>query len=460
MNKFGQIALSVQTAKAIHELGFSQPTPIQQQAIPLLMQASDLIGQAQTGTGKTLAFIVPILESVDPALAVVQALVLAPTRELAVQVAKEARQLAKHSHVKVLEVYGGAGIEPQINQLNKGVQVVVGTPGRVIDLYKRGALKLDCVKIAILDEADRMLDMGFIDDVDFILSKVQKERQTALFSATMPKPVMDLANKYMTSPEFIKVSEDKLTVEKIKQYYFGLDARDKINALCTILKTRGATQTVVFCRTKRGADNLEMFLRDRGFKALSLHGNLTQARRDRVMQQFRDGTIEVLVATDLAARGLDVENVSHVINYNLPEEPMQYVHRIGRTGRAGREGEAVSFATNLEEIRFLKTVAQHTNSEIEELKIEIQRTWKRGLLKDDFKNDKGRYRRGAERDNRGGRGGGPKRRFSKGGRGRSPSRHGGRFEGSGGQRQGSDRGGRPRRRFGGGFSMRNNPRRF
>ncbi len=457
LESFEELRVSRNILSAVKEMGFTVPTPIQQQAIPLLMQGDDIIGQAQTGTGKTAAFAIPILESIDESPSV-QALVLVPTRELAVQVAEEMRTLGKHSHgAKVLEVYGGVDIERQVMHLNHGVNIVIGTPGRLIDLIKRGSIKLSGVRIAVLDEADRMLDMGFIDDVEFILSHLPKERQTALFSATMPKPIIDLSHKFMVSPEFIKVSEDKLTVEGITQYYMGLDPRDRIDALCTLFKARAATLSIVFCRTKRGADNLETILRDRGFKALSLHGNLSQAQRDKVMQKFRAGEIDILVATDLAARGLDVEAVSHIINYNLPEESAQYVHRIGRTGRAGKSGEAISFATNLAEIRTMQQFASETNSSIQELKLEIIRGWKRGLMPPG-QGERDRYRRGFHP--------------GEGRPGRGPPRRGG-----GGQRpMGRPRARRPsgppseHAREGGdvhkpgrksmGFTMPNNPRRF
>ncbi len=456
MESFEELRVSRNILSAVKEMGFTKPTPIQEQAVPLLMQGSDIIGQAQTGTGKTAAFAIPILEAIDGNSRSVQALVLVPTRELAVQVAEETRALGKHARATVLEVYGGVDIERQVMHLNRGVHVVVGTPGRLIDLIKRNSINLSSVRIAVLDEADRMLDMGFIEDVEFILSHLPKERQTALFSATMPKPIVDLSHKFMVSPEFIKVSEDKMTVEEITQYYIGLDPRDRLDALCTLFKARAAKLSIVFCRTKRGADNLETILRDRGFKALSLHGNLSQAQRDKVMQKFRAGEIDVLVATDLAARGLDVEDVSHIINYNLPEESAQYVHRIGRTARAGKSGEAISFATNLDEIRAIQQFAAETNSSIQELKLEIIRGWKRGLLPPG-QADRDRYRRGFHpgegRPGRGPprRGGGqrpmgrPRARRPSG----PPSEH---------AREGGDVHKPGRRSMG--FTMPNNPRRF
>ncbi len=442
-------------------MGFTIPTPIQAQAIPLLMQGSDIIGQAQTGTGKTAAFSIPILEALNEQEHSVQALVLVPTRELAVQVAVEMRAIGKHSHAKILEVYGGVDLERQIMRLRDGAQVVIGTPGRLIDLINRNAIKLRSVHLVVLDEADRMLDMGFIEDVEFILSNLPKERQTALFSATMPKAISDLSHKFMVAPETVKVSEDELAAKGVEQFYMSLDPHDRLDALCTLLKNRATNLSIVFCRTKRGADNLELILRDRGFKALSLHGNLSQAQRDRVMQKFRSGEIQVLVATDLAARGIDIDDISHVVNYNLPNEAMQYVHRIGRTGRAGRVGESVSFATNLEEIRMVQQFAAEANSTISELKMEIVRGWQRGLLKPEH-NERDRYRTGYQSggDRRGGsgprRGGGPRR--SSGPRRSRPY-------GERPQTQGSDKPAgegnvnRPgRRRMG--FVMPNNPRRF
>ncbi|MFA6048739.1 MAG: DEAD/DEAH box helicase [Candidatus Micrarchaeia archaeon] len=478
MESFEELRISPRILSAVKEMGFEKPTPIQEQTIPLLMQGSDIIGQAQTGTGKTAAFGIPILEAIDIHLPAVQALVLVPTRELAVQVANELRALGKHSQASILEVYGGTDIQRQIMHLRQGAQIVIGTPGRLIDLFKRGSIDVNSVHTVVLDEADRMLDMGFIEDMEFILSQLPQERQTALFSATMPKPIVNLADKFMLSPEFVKVSEDTLTVEGIAQFFMSLDPRDRLDALCTILKTRAAKLSIVFCRTKRGADNLELILRDRGFKALSLHGNLSQAQRDKVMQKFRAGEIDVLVATDLAARGLDIDDVSHIVNYNLPEDSMQYVHRIGRTGRAGRQGEAISFGTNLEEIRMIEQFAVDSNSQINELKMEIMRGWKRGLMQQERGED--RYRRGYRPDGqggsggRGGRGGGGRGGFGGGSRPRSGGSRGG------GPRRGTGGGGRahtertgehhaPRSEGGavhkpgrksGGFVMPNNPRRF
>ncbi|HEV8289840.1 MAG TPA: DEAD/DEAH box helicase [Candidatus Norongarragalinales archaeon] len=370
---FDQLKLDERLLRAIHEMGFTTPTPIQAKAIPLALQGSDIIGQAQTGTGKTAAFGLPILQSIDHQKPVVQSLILAPTRELAIQVAEELKQLSKHVHTRIITLYGGQEIQKQLGPLHAGVQIVVGTPGRVLDHLERRSLNLSSVKVVVLDEADRMLDMGFIDDVNRILEKTPREKQTMLFSATMPAPIRRLAEKFMVTPELVKVSEDKLTVTGITQYYMGVDPRDKIDVLQAILKTRAKTQTIAFCRTKHGADRVAEILQRKGFNTLALHGNLTQNARDKVMAKFREGQIQVLVATDLAARGLDVDDVTHVINYDLPEDGNVYLHRIGRTGRAGKAGESITFCGNLLDIRSVKLWAQIAGSTIDAIDIPFEK---------------------------------------------------------------------------------------
>ncbi|MGC8851100.1 MAG: DEAD/DEAH box helicase [Candidatus Micrarchaeia archaeon] len=374
MTNFQELGASQPITKALQELGITEPTDIQAKAIPLALKKQDLIGQAKTGTGKTLAFGIPVLENIAPEQLAVQALILVPTRELALQVAKSIQAAAKYCDARVLAVYGGEDIEKQIRELSKGVHVVVGTPGRILDHLERGTINFSRVNTVVLDEADRMLDMGFIDDIKAILARTPKEKQTMLFSATLPGPILEIAEKYMKQPVEVRVSEDKLTVEEIKQYYLSVDAREKPDAVATILKhARKPLLAIVFCRTKLGADRIEQSLRARGFNATALHGNLTQARREQVMQMFRKGETEILVATDLAARGLDIPNISLVINYDLPEDRMTYVHRIGRTARAGRKGEAVTLVSNVAEIRELRMIARMANAEIQPLSMRVER---------------------------------------------------------------------------------------
>ncbi|MBI5226206.1 DEAD/DEAH box helicase [Candidatus Micrarchaeota archaeon] len=368
--RFEDLRLAPELMKAINDAGFEHPTPIQEHAIPLLLQGSDLIGQAQTGTGKTAAFALSILQSLVPERKI-QALILVPTRELALQVVAEFRELGKYCPHRVLAVYGGEDIQRQIGPLRDGVDIVVATPGRIMDHLERRTIKLDHVKMVVLDEADRMLDMGFIDDVKDILKHTPKNKQTALFSATMPSTIIDLARTNMVQPEVVKTSEDKTTAENIRQHYVAVDGKDKLAAICTILSERKPSLTIIFARTKRGADNLHFALRDKGFDNVCLHGDLTQSRRERSMDAFRSGHKAILVATDIAARGLDVDDIELVVNYNLPDEPEVYVHRIGRTARAGKKGDAISFITNVMEKRELMQMVTRSQSTIEELVLKI-----------------------------------------------------------------------------------------
>lgn len=370
---FSEMRLRHEILKALDEMGFVKPTPIQESSIPLLLQGSDLIGQARTGTGKTAAFCIPILQALvedNNSHKGVFALVLVPTRELAVQVCREFNKVGKHVQFSAIAVYGGVDLERQVHDL-RNAKIVVGTPGRIIDHLKRGTLDLSKLSIAVLDEADRMLDMGFIEDVEFILQKSRRERQMALFSATMPSEIIQLANKHMNSPEKIKESEDEFTVKEIKQYYLSIDPKDRLNAMALLFKHKTPAMTIVFCRTKLGADKLSHYLKLFGINALALHGNLTQARRERTLQDFRNGRIQVLVATDLAARGLDIQGVSHVINYNIPEDEKTYVHRIGRTGRMGKDGEAITLVTNLEEQKTIQKIASMNGANIEKMEMQI-----------------------------------------------------------------------------------------
>lgn len=352
---FGNLVLSKPVLSAIQEMGFEEPSPIQSQTIPLVLEGQDVIGQAQTGTGKTAAFGIPLAEKLVPGKREVQALVLTPTRELAIQVAEEVNRIARFKGLKTLPVYGGQAIERQIRALGYGVHIVIGTPGRVIDHLNRGTLKLDGLKVLVLDEADEMLNMGFIEDIEAILRYVPENRQTLLFSATMPDPIRRIAEKYMKDPVTVTVSKENLAVPTIEQVYYEVPAQGKLNGLCRVLDMENVNLAILFTRTKKGADELAEALQGRGYSAEVIHGDLSQAQRDRVMKKFREGQVELLVATDVAARGLDIENVSHVINYDIPQDSESYVHRIGRTGRAGRSGVAITFITP-REYKQLKTI--------------------------------------------------------------------------------------------------------
>jgi len=345
MVNFGNIKINKRVAQALTDMGFEEPTPIQQMAIPLLYEGKDVVGQAQTGTGKTAAFGIPIVEMIDNRNSDVQALIITPTRELAIQVAEEISKIGKFLRIRTLPIYGGQSIDRQIRSLKQGVQVVIGTPGRLLDHINRGTLRLDNVKVVVLDEADEMLDMGFIDDVEAILLAAPEQRQTMLFSATMPDEIKRLSKKYLREPEFVTVSKRNLTVPQIEQIVYETRETKKLENLCNILDSSSITLAIIFCRTKRGVDELVAGLQARGYQAAALHGDLSQNQRNYVMRQFRAGQIDYLVATDVAARGLDIENVSHVINYDIPQDPEFYVHRIGRTGRAGKSGVAITLIT-------------------------------------------------------------------------------------------------------------------
>ena len=333
-------------------MGYDAPTPIQALAIAPLLEGKDVIGQAQTGTGKTAAFGIPIIEKIDAADRTTQALVVCPTRELAVQTAGELIKLAKYRPgLNVLAVYGGQPIERQLRPLKMGVQIVVGTPGRVMDHLNRGTLSLDGVKIAVLDEADEMLDMGFREDIESILSKTPETRQTALFSATMPLPILNLSQKYLKEPEILRVENKQMTVEAIRQTYIPIRSFHKVELLSRLLVRDGVTRALVFMNTKLGVEEVVTKLQARGFAAAGLHGDMRQIERDAIMERFKNGMVGILVATDVAARGLDIDNVEAVFNYDLPLDVEYYVHRIGRTGRAGREGRAYTFVVGRETSR-------------------------------------------------------------------------------------------------------------
>lgn len=365
---FADLGLSEATLRAITELGYEEPTPIQARTIRRVAEGADVIAQAQTGTGKTAAFALPVIEKLDPSLRHPQALVLTPTRELAVQVAEAFHSYGKYQNVSVLPVYGGQPIGRQLAALSRGVQIVVGTPGRLLDHIQRGTLHLDNVKSVVLDEADEMLDMGFIEDIESILQETPETRQTMLFSATMPGPIAELARRYMREPQQISVAAEKMTVPQIRQVYYEVGGRDKFEVLARVLDFESPTSAIIFCRTKSAVDDLGARLTARAYAAETLHGDLSQVQRDRVMGRFRANQVEILVATDVAARGLDIEHVSHVINYDIPLDPESYVHRIGRTGRAGRTGVAVTLVTPRER-RQLRIIEGMIGQQIQRLRL-------------------------------------------------------------------------------------------
>ncbi|NLY47003.1 MAG: DEAD/DEAH box helicase [Tissierella sp.] len=362
--KFEEINLSNEIQRGISDMGLEEMSPIQAQAIPIILEGKDIIGQAQTGTGKTASFGIPILEMIDPNNNKLQALVLCPTRELSIQVAEEIGKLGKYKRgINVLPVYGGQPIDRQIKALKKGVQIVVGTPGRVMDHMRRKTLKTDNVKMMILDEADEMFDMGFRDDIEVVMDDLSEDRQTIFFSATMPREIMNFATRYQNDPEIIKVVHKALTVPKVEQAYFELKEHMKTEILSRIIDIKNPKLTIVFCNTKRKVDELVTQLQSRGYFADGLHGDLKQSQRDNVMGKFRKSSIDILVATDVAARGLDVDDIDLVINYDFPQDEEYYVHRIGRTARAGREGAAFSFIVGRDRYK-LKDIQRYTNTQI------------------------------------------------------------------------------------------------
>lgn len=363
---FNELPLSPQAMKAIEDLGFTELFPIQAQAIQPLLEGKDVIGQAQTGTGKTAAFGIPMIEHLDPKINRIQGLVLTPTRELAVQVADHISKFSKYKGFKVLPVYGGESINKQTWALERGVHIVVGTPGRIIDLMERGTLDLSHVKILVLDEADRMLDMGFIEDIDYILRRLPTNRQTSLFSATIDNNVMSVCNKYMRNPEKILVSKDEIALTQISQYYIVVNPANKLEALCNILDENHIRRAIIFCRTRTGTSRLADALSRRRYDAQALHAGYTQAQRDYVTNTFRQGKLKLLIATDVAARGLDIQDVTHIINYDIPTEALTYFHRIGRTARKGEEGTAITLV-GYGELPELNNIRALTKTTIEQL---------------------------------------------------------------------------------------------
>ncbi|MGH0054115.1 MAG: DEAD/DEAH box helicase [Sphaerochaetaceae bacterium] len=353
LTSFADLGLSAQTIAAVESKGFEEPTKIQAACIPLLLKDQvDVIGQAQTGTGKTAAFGLPILEIVDPSIRQVQALILAPTRELAVQVAEEINSLKGDRNLEIAAVYGGASMELQLRKLRRGTHVVVGTPGRILDHLRRGSLKLDQLKFVVLDEADEMLDMGFIEDIEEVLKQTPEEKRMLCFSATMPTPIQHLAERFMQDPEVVRIKQETLTSNLTDQIYVEVRESDKFEALTRIIDMEENFYGIVFCRTKVQCDEIGRKLMDRGYDAEPLHGDLSQKQRENILHKMREKTISIIVATDVAARGIDISDLTHVINFSLPEDPEAYIHRIGRTGRAGKTGIAITFVGPKEFRRF------------------------------------------------------------------------------------------------------------
>ena len=363
---FRDFPLKTEVLKGIEELGFEEVFPIQAQAICPLLEGKDVIGQAQTGTGKTAAFGVPMVEKLNPEIRKVQGLVLVPTRELAVQVAQAISLFGKYAKLKVLPVYGGEPIGKQVRELTNGVHIVVGTPGRVIDLLERGILNLASARIVVLDEADRMLDMGFIEDIEYILKRTPSNRQTSLFSATIDNTVMKVCNRYMKYPIKILVSKDEIALTQMKQYYTVVNQQAKFESLCKILKDEHVDKAIIFCRTRRDTSRLTDQLYRKGYSVQALHAGFTQPQRDRAINEFRSGQLNLLVATDVAARGLDIQGITHIINYDVPMDPPVYFHRIGRTARMGGEGTAITLVSygELSDFNNIKALTKTTIEEV------------------------------------------------------------------------------------------------
>ncbi|GAB6180303.1 DEAD/DEAH box helicase [Desulfotomaculum defluvii] len=361
MKSFYEFGLSKSVGESLKIMGFEEATPIQEKSIPVALQGKDLIGQAHTGTGKTAAFGIPMVERTAQHSEKIQGIVITPTRELAVQVAEELNRIGQVKGVRTLPIYGGQDINRQIRALKKKPHIIVGTPGRLMDHLNRKTIRLQEIQIVVLDEADEMLNMGFIEDIEEILRHIPEERQSLLFSATISKPIQNLAQRFLKNPEFITVKAKEVTVPSIDQSYLEVQERQKFEVLCTLLDVQSPELAIVFGRTKRRVDELYEALNKRGYAAEGIHGDLTQSKRESVLRQFKDGVIDILVATDVAARGLDISGVTHVYNFDLPQDPESYVHRIGRTGRAGKKGEAISFVTprEINLLRLIENITKH-----------------------------------------------------------------------------------------------------
>lgn len=364
MTTFYELGLSHDLIRAISNMGFEEATPIQEQTIPIAMQGRDLIGQAQTGTGKTAAFGIPLVEKITTDSDQIQGIVITPTRELAIQVAEELNKIGQYKEIRTLPIYGGQDINRQIKALKKKPQIIVGTPGRLMDHMRRKTIRLNRIATVVLDEADEMLNMGFIEDIEAILQEIPADRQTLLFSATMPKPIQTLAGRFMNNPQIVAIKVKEVTVPNIEQQYMEVPEKQKFDVLTRLLDIQSPELAIVFGRTKRRVDELAEALNKRGYSSEGIHGDLTQSKRDSVMRQFKEGIIDVLVATDVAARGLDISGVTHVYNFDIPQDPESYVHRIGRTGRAGKTGLAITLVTP-REIDHLKLIESVTKRKMD-----------------------------------------------------------------------------------------------
>ncbi|KUO49634.1 MAG: DEAD/DEAH box helicase [Desulfitibacter sp. BRH_c19] len=360
MPTFQEMGLSRPLIQATTNMGFEEATPIQEIAIPVVMAGRDVIGQAQTGTGKTAAFGIPLIEKIIVGSGKTQGIIITPTRELAIQVAEELNRIGQFKGVRSLPIYGGQDINRQIRALKNGPQIIVGTPGRLMDHMRRRTVKLNSIEMVVLDEADEMLNMGFLEDIETILKEIPQERQTVLFSATMPRPIQNLARRFLKDPEFLSVKTKEVTVPNTEQYYYEVHEKQKFDVLCRLLDIQSPELAIIFGRTKRRVDELFEALNKRGYSAEAIHGDLTQAKRMSVLRHFKEGITDILVATDVAARGLDISGVTHVYNFDIPQDPESYVHRIGRTGRVGRHGLAVTFVTP-REIGHLRLIEKLTN---------------------------------------------------------------------------------------------------
>ena len=366
MKKFEELGISPATLKSLQRMGFEEATPIQAETIPLGLENKDVIGQAQTGTGKTTAFGVPMIDKIDYSKDIIQGIIIAPTRELAIQVSEELYKIGYGKRARVLSIYGGQDINRQIRALKRPPHIIVGTPGRLLDHINRKTLRLDHVQMVVLDEADEMLNMGFIEDIESILAQVPEEHQTLLFSATMPAPIQRIAERFMHEPQVIRVKAKEMTVSLIDQYYIETQERNKFDALTRLLDIQSPELAIIFGRTKRRVDELAEALNLRGYNAEGIHGDLSQAKRMSVLRKFKEGNLDVLVATDVAARGLDISGVTHVYNFDIPQDPESYVHRIGRTGRAGNAGVAITFITPREK-SYLHVVEKTTRKKMERM---------------------------------------------------------------------------------------------
>lgn len=368
-NKFGKLGLNDDILKAIDNMGFEEPSKIQAKVIPIILKGFDVIGHAQTGTGKTLAFGAPVLNNLERNNNKIECIVLAPTRELAIQVNDELVRIGKYMKVRLLPVYGGQSIDRQIKALKKGVNVVVGTPGRVLDLIRRRVLDLSCIKFLVIDEADEMLDMGFIDDIETIIKNCNNDRQTMLFSATMPNQIKKLSKKYMKKDtQIVSIVKNSMTVSTVEQYYYEVKHKDRFETLCRIIDVDEPSTAIIFCKTKKNVDGLVESMSLRGYNVEGMHGDMSQNQRMNTLKKFKQGNLDFLVATDVAARGIDVDNVTHVINYDLPQDVESYVHRIGRTGRANKKGTAYTLVT-AREYMALKQIQKATKGKIKRKEI-------------------------------------------------------------------------------------------